>query len=311
MPDADIFSLLQILKPEVKQAAKEGAVPLGREVIPLLPPLLVQRFQTGDKLQPPKALAAEKPVDLFHEPGGLSRYHAEDIVLRSGFFQHAGRPHDLVECAVSRRVPAVAVVDVRRSVQGQSHEEMILCQKAGPFLVHAQSVGLDGIADPHARLAVALLQFQNAAVKIQPRQCRLSALEAKRTGPFGILHGRRHDPLHGLQGHHPLAGLLAVVRHIPIKAVLTVHIAGRGGRFDEYIDSRHRLLLFEHFSPDTAPFHPRRARLFFYHITLPSTQTGQMTPLPQIFPQIPRRHLLHDARSRTAPLDRNSPRMIG
>ena len=248
MPDADILSLLQILKPEIKQSAQKCSIPLGRQVILLLPPLLVQRLQAGNKLQPPKALAPEKPVDLLHRPGGLSRYHAEDIVLRSGFFQHACRPHDLVKCPLSRRVPAVAVVDLRRAVQRQPYEKMILCQKACPFLIHTQSVGLDGIAAPNTGLAVTLLQFQNAPVKIQPRQCRLSALEAKRACPFGIVHGRGHDPLHGLQGHHPLAGLPAVVRHIPVKAVLTVHIAGGGGRFDEYIDSRHTLLLLNPFA---------------------------------------------------------------
>ena len=177
-------------------------------------------------MKPFEALLPVKTVDALDGAGVFSRHYTKNVVFHMKFIKQAGRPHDTVESPLVLRVPAVAVVELRRAVQGKAHQKMVLREKTGPFFVDAEPIGLDRIADLHADPAVLLLQRYRPAKKIQPRQSGLAALEGKGTDAFGAFHRGDNDFLHVGQRQHPLKGVLPVIRHVPVKAVGTAHIAG-------------------------------------------------------------------------------------
>ena len=55
----------------------------------------------------------------------------------------------------------------------------MLLEECAPIVIYKRAVGLEGVADGHARRAVLLLKGHGLAEEIQPHEGRLAALPGK------------------------------------------------------------------------------------------------------------------------------------
>jgi len=101
---------------------------------------------------------------------------AKDIDVHCAAAQRFPALHDPRERALPALVHAVGVVERLRSVHAQADEEVVLPEEGGPFVVEPGAVGLDGVQDALAGLAVLRSQLDDAAEEVQPHQRRLAAL---------------------------------------------------------------------------------------------------------------------------------------
>ena len=125
MTDADIFSFLKILIPQVENADQKIAVVLYGKVVLLTAPLLFQRLETGNNLQPTEFLLFIKLVDALDGFRVFSHDYTEDVEFHMAFFKQAHRFHDSVMCPLALIIPAVQVMELCGTVQRQSHEEVV------------------------------------------------------------------------------------------------------------------------------------------------------------------------------------------
>jgi hypothetical protein len=70
----------------------------------------------------------------------------------------------------------MGVLHLAIAVQADAEDKVMLPEQPAPGVVQQGTVGLQAVADPHARRRIAALQRQRPLVKTDPRQQRLTAL---------------------------------------------------------------------------------------------------------------------------------------
>ena len=70
----------------------------------------------------------------------------------------------------------MGVLHLAIAVQADAEDKVMLPEQPAPGVVQQGAVGLQAVADPHARRRVVALQRQRPLVKTDPRQQRLTAL---------------------------------------------------------------------------------------------------------------------------------------
>lgn len=86
-------------------------------------------------------------------------YRGERVPLHAVTLERGQAPHNPGEAALSALVHPVGVVDLRRAVYRQPHEEAVLGEERGPRIVEEGAVGLDRVHDPLAWLLQRLGQL--------------------------------------------------------------------------------------------------------------------------------------------------------
>ncbi len=87
--------------------------------------------------------------------------------------------HYLVEGAAARVVFSVVIVEFFGAVDADADEEFVFVEKSAPFVVEQDGIGLEGVGDLEAGLAVFFLQFDCPFVKVEAHQCRFTPLPRK------------------------------------------------------------------------------------------------------------------------------------
>ena len=145
--------------------------------------------------------------------------------------------HHPVEGGLPAFVFPVFVVEVLGSVQGESHQEVVVPEKIGPGGIQQRSVGLEGVEDRFP-VGVFPLEFHGFPVEIQAHYQWLSAVPVELD--FRDVVGCDIVPYHFLQHIHGHAGLPAAIKIglFQIIAVMAVQVTERTGRFEHNVESR-------------------------------------------------------------------------
>src|ERR1700733_6567110 len=106
--------------------------------------------------------------------GGVDR--AQDVEVDSVPAQLPPAGHDAIEGAALAPVHPVSVVNLPRSIDAQSHEEIVLLEKGAPVVVQQDAVGLEGVLYNLLRAAVLLDQLDGMLEELELHQRRLSSL---------------------------------------------------------------------------------------------------------------------------------------
>ena len=133
-------------------------------------------------------------------------------------------------------VDAVLVVQFRRPVHAEAHQEVVGCEELAPFVVQEGAVGLQGVLDAHARTLVLLLQSHGLPKPVESHQGWLAALPGK-------------GDLRDLLGLDVLTGVLLeqVQRHAEVRsgieillgqeiAIGAVQVADRAARLEHDVE---------------------------------------------------------------------------
>lgn len=199
LPDTNIVSLPQVRKPQVKQPDEKIAVALGGQMILLHSTLLSQWFQTGDELQPAKTLFFVKLVDLLNASCVLPGHNTKHIIADPMCFKEPDSIHDSVPGPPAQEIQSVSVVQVRRTVQGQSNQEMVLRKEGGPLGIDGVSICLNGVVNRHPRLCMASLHDEKLPEKVQAGQGWFTALKRKGAAALRIVQRGFYDLFHFFQ----------------------------------------------------------------------------------------------------------------
>ena len=98
---------------------------------------LVHGFQTGDKLKVVKLIFPVKTVDVPDFSGVPAGNNAENIVFHIVLIEEPGSIEHPVGGTGAVTVFPVQIVQRSGTIQGQTHQKAIFCQKSGPFLIDA------------------------------------------------------------------------------------------------------------------------------------------------------------------------------
>ena len=238
--DADVVSLLQLLIPDIKNAAQKPAIKLRRQGIGLSADG-VERVETGDELQivpPQRAEALEGALGLS---GQLTGHDTEQVRFDPVGIQQPKGMSRSVPCAMSGGVQPVEVVDLLCAVQREAHEERVGFEKGGPRLIQADAVGLDAVEHREAALQGAL-RFQKELKKLQPGKGRFAALKQKMDAAAVLGGGEGlFDQLScHFVGEQPHVFAGPAAGNIVIKAVPAAQVAQAGRWLDEECIVFHR-----------------------------------------------------------------------
>lgn len=130
--------------------------------------------------------------------------------------------------SIPRRVFSEIIVPLRRTVQADTHQKFIGCEKFTPLIVQQRTVGLHCIFDELSTLAILVLKFYCPLEKLFSCQQRLASLPAegalvRLTGE--VLAGKTHQ---GFISHHrpddvgvQLLGLFKIVTILTLEIALT------------------------------------------------------------------------------------------
>ena len=233
------MSPLQLPVPQIEQGFQKLPVLLrGQGVVPASP-FLPQRVQAGDILLKPEPRPAQGGKRGLGVPGQMPGHHRQHVILHPGPLQEPCPPQGPVIGPFSGPVPPEAVVARPVPVQGKPCQKVVLLEKAAPFPVQQEAVGLDGV--PHRQPLGRGLPDpgHKRPVEIQPRQHRFPALEQKRDISLrrpqrffdqGAAHLLRHDAA---------VRRLAAAGLVRVKAVGAVQAAPAGGGLQQDIQRRH------------------------------------------------------------------------
>lgn len=104
----------------------------------------------------------------------------EDIELDVVFLTSLDGGHYAVPCSLAGMVLSVEVVVFLRAIQAYAYKELIFSKELAPVIVIEQnSVGLQGICNDLPIGSVLLLKLDDALIKIEPHECRLTTLPGK------------------------------------------------------------------------------------------------------------------------------------
>ena len=190
-----------------------------------------------DVLDIPVAREAFKA--LLRVGGDVGIDHAEDVEVDAALLQLFQRRLHPLRCAVPGRVPAVFIVQRRRAVERHAEEKILPREEIQQLIADIISVRLQGIMDRQSLGVVALFKLNKLLKKAKPRERRLAALKGKGYFPVRVCRGAAHDVVQRRLRHTPEVGVLAVFRHVRIKAVAAAHIAQRGHGLYHYRQRRH------------------------------------------------------------------------
>lgn len=73
---------------------------------------------------------------------------------------------DSIEGTFACMILPIQVVELRRSIQGQSYQKMILSQEVRPLLIYAITVRLDSVTNFNAKPCIFLLDCNYIPIKI-------------------------------------------------------------------------------------------------------------------------------------------------
>ncbi len=225
--------VFEIADPQVEERAQKSAVILrARGERGRGSPAAADRFHARGELHVRKPQIFERAVDLLGKPHRVVVDHGKGVHLHTAVQEQLCPVGNPGPGAASIAVSAVAVVDMGRPVDGQSHEKPVFPEKGSPLFVEQEAVGLKGVA--HRQPAsIALLEVDRMLKELQPHQCRLASLPGEYRLGAGLAqelpnHLRQHLPAHPV-----LRGIAEQVLLSGIEAVCAGHVAIRAGRLDE------------------------------------------------------------------------------
>jgi hypothetical protein len=150
------------------------------------------------------------------------------------FFHALDALHYTPPGALASTVQPVTVMHLLVAVNGDSHQPVVVAQKAAPRIVQKNRIGLERIAHGLAVPSKLLLVGNQFLEELQPGKGRLPALEGKRGLRVRVEEIRFHHAPQCVVGHPFLRDLLVRVK-LPVKveAVFTIEITQGGCRFDQ------------------------------------------------------------------------------
>ena len=165
--------------------------------------LLGRALDDGDELDPLRAqLVAKEAVDRpsVMLVGGIDG--TQDVEIDLVTAQRLPALHHQIEGALAATVQPVGVVQLARAVHTQADQKVVLLEEAAPVVIQQKAVGLEGVFDRLAGLAVLLDQLDRMLKKFKFHQRRLAALPGHRDvghavrfeqlADVGLERGRRH-----------------------------------------------------------------------------------------------------------------------
>ena len=127
---------------------------------------------------------------------------AQDVRLHARASQSLPAAHNHRVGAAPATVQPVSVVHVSGSVDGDSHEKLVVSEKTRPLIAHQRPVRLQGMTHTLGGATVALTQLHEALEKAEAAQGRLPALPQHRHFTVGTrLKERLHVALQGPLRH--------------------------------------------------------------------------------------------------------------
>src|ERR1019366_2348872 len=135
---------------------------------------------------------------------------------------------------------AVSVVQFRRAIEAEAGTKSFRRQKAAPFFVEQDAIGLDAVPYPPAGGPVLALQVDGFAEEVHAQSSGLLAMPRE----VDLRPARGLDVLDDVFfqqgfGHAERAGIRIEAAFVPVVAVLAIEIAHGPGRLDEYLKLSH------------------------------------------------------------------------
>ncbi len=146
------------------------------------------------------------------------------VELDSGAIEKAYSTDHLVESGVSSLVLAIAVMNILRAVYGNTHKEIMLPEKAGPFTVQKGAVCLDRIMD-NLSSSVLLLKLNSLFIEVYSEYKRLASVPVESN--LGDIVGSNILSYHifeHLFGHSRLPAAI-YIGLVKVVAIIAIEIA--------------------------------------------------------------------------------------
>ena len=131
---------------------------------------------------------------------GINR--AQDVRFHARASQSLPAAHNHRVGTAPTTVQPVSIVHVSGSIDGNSHEKLVVSEKTRPLIAHQRPVRLQSMAHTLGGATVALTQLHEALEKAEATQGRLPALPQHRHLAVGARLQERLDvTFQGLLGH--------------------------------------------------------------------------------------------------------------
>ena len=124
----------------------------------------VEAFDDGRELQKVAADAFEEAVELERLAHVEVVHHRHRVPVHAVAREEFDAAHHLSPCSASRAREAVAIVHLFRAVDGDAHQEAVLCQETAPIVGEQGAIRLQSVLNLLAR-RVLLLQCQRLFVE--------------------------------------------------------------------------------------------------------------------------------------------------
>ena len=230
--------------PFIKNLNQEGAIlravyRAGCEPVALLVAGWIVTFHDRDKLhEAGTQLIAQESVNFKPVVTIRSIDASQRVEIHPMLFEQLRGFHHPIESRLAALVLSIRIVEPARAVDTQTDQKMVPVKELTPIIVEQHSVGLKGILNAHARLAVFRLKFDRLLEKRQSHQGRLAALPNKS-------HFRNllcFDILAGICFQQIITHAETCARiqlfFFKIEAVLTVQVADGATRFHHEMERR-------------------------------------------------------------------------
>ena len=159
---------------------------------------------------------------------GVDRAQDVRLYVRAGECLPAAHNHRVR--AAPAAVESVGVVQGSGPVDGHTHEEVVVCEKASPLVGYQRAVRLQGVTHALGGATVALTQLHEALEKTEASQGRLPALPQHRDLAVGTrLEKGLHVALQGLL-RHGLRSRVVEKLFGQEETVLAIQVAGGSRR---------------------------------------------------------------------------------
>ena len=173
-----------------------------------------------------------KRINFARKSNSVVVHNNEGVDSQIGGEHSLGTGRYLFPCATTALGPAIMVVYMLRSVQGQSYEPVVGFQETNPFVVDEQAVGLQSVSHGLSTTE-ALLETNAFPIEFESHQHGFSPLPDEIDLVPGLFHGLANHLLqHVLR--HAMAWAFREKRGLfQVETVGASHVAVRSCRLDQ------------------------------------------------------------------------------
>ncbi|MPN51582.1 hypothetical protein SDC9_199230 [bioreactor metagenome] len=132
-------------------------------------------------------------------------------------------------------IPPVLIVKLLRPINGDTHQEIVLLEKAAPVIGKQRSVGLNGIINLPSS-GIFFLQFNCLLVETQRAHQRFTAVPGKQHLRHGLrLYVFFDELFEQFFTHHVVLLLCIQVCLLEVIAIITIEVTTRPYGFEHHI----------------------------------------------------------------------------